>query len=119
LPAQEGLELALPLTAALGHLHSQGLLHRDIKPANIIFVSGKPKLADVGLVTEFALPGRDLSLVGTRGYIPPEGPGQPSADVYALGMVLYEAVMGLPPEQFPTLPDGALQRPDSEKLLVL
>jgi len=119
LEAQECLRLAVPLAAGLGHLHDEGLIHRDIKPANIIFVGGKPKLADIGLVTEAGLRGRDLSFVGTAGYIPPEGPGQPSADVYALGMVLYEAVMGLPRNSFPALPENALQRPDAELLLAI
>jgi serine/threonine protein kinase len=47
LPVGECVELALRLTDALGHLHGHGLVHRDIKPSNIIFVHGKPKLADI------------------------------------------------------------------------
>ena len=119
LEASECLRLALPLAASLGYLHSRNLIHRDIKPANIIFVAGEPKLADIGLVTEFGRPGLEPSFVGTEGYIPPEGPGQPSADVYALGMVLYEALMGLPRDGFPALPEDALQRTDAELLLAL
>src|SRR5205823_9648654 len=76
LPAERCVEIGLALTSALTHLHKQGLVHRDIKPSNIIFVSGKPKLADIGLVTEA---GDSQSIVGTEGYLPPEGPGTPQA----------------------------------------
>jgi len=119
LAADECLRLAIPLATALGHLHSLRLIHRDIKPANIIFSEGAPKLADIGLVTEVGTTGRDTSFVGTEGYIPPEGPGQPSADVYALGLLLYEALTGLPRSRFPALPDDALQRADADLLLAL
>src|SRR5215471_15356551 len=51
LPVDHVIELGLTLTEALAHLHAHGLVHRDIKPSNIIFVKGKPKLADIGLVT--------------------------------------------------------------------
>ena len=65
---------------------------RDIKPSNIIFVGGRPKLADIGLVTDA---GDARSIVGTEGYLAPEGPGTPQADIFALGRVLYEATTGL------------------------
>jgi len=74
LPAARVLELGLALTEALAHLHGHGLVHRDVKPSNIIFVGGRPKLADIGLVTDTG----DLrSIVGTEGYLAPEGPGTP------------------------------------------
>jgi serine/threonine protein kinase len=50
-------------------------------------VEGHPKLADIGLV---ASADETKSFVGTEGYIPPEGPGTPAADVYSLGKVLNE-----------------------------
>jgi len=85
----ECVRLSLALTSALAFLHKQGLVHRDIKPSNIIFVHGQPKLADIGLVA-----GSDetSSFVGTEGFIPPEGPGTPAADVYSLGKVLSELI---------------------------
>ena len=46
----------------------------------------------------------EVSLVGTEGYLPPEGPGAPTADIYALGKVLYEAATGLHRAKFPELP---------------
>jgi serine/threonine protein kinase len=79
------LELGLALAEALAHLHSHGLVHRDIKPSNLIFVNGRPKLADIGLVTDAS---DQCSIVGTEGYLPPDGPGTPAADVFALGKVL-------------------------------
>lgn len=117
LPPAECLEIALSLTQALGTLHRAGLVHRDIKPSNIIFVHGQAKLADIGLVGEL---GESRSFVGTEGYIPPEGPGQPSADFYALGRVLYEALTGQEPRRFPLLPAAAmhaLAAPEAQELM--
>ena len=93
----ECLTLGASLTEALGALHAHGLSHRDIKPDNIIFVGGEPKLADIGLVAAHG----QRSFVGTEGYVPPEGPGGVSADLYSLGKVLYEASMGRDRLDFP------------------
>jgi CHASE2 domain-containing sensor protein len=101
--------LMLHLSQALEHLHGSGCIHRDIKPANIIYVRGTPKFADIGLVTDIAPGGAAPTLIGTEGYIPPEGPGTVTADLYSLGMVLYVAMSGLPPAQFPELPTAALE----------
>jgi serine/threonine protein kinase len=101
LSAEQCLEISLALSGALVHLHEQGLIHRDIKPSNVIFVRGVPKLADIGLV---AAVDDTCSFVGTAGYIPPEGPGSPQADVYSLGKVLYEVLSGRDRQEFPALP---------------
>lgn len=77
------------------------MVHRDVKPGNIIYVNGRAKLADIGLVSTG---GEGRTFVGTEGYIPPEGPGAPTADLYALGIALYEASTGYPPERFPDVP---------------
>ncbi len=115
-PADEVIALGLKLTPALAHLHAHGLVHRDVKPSNILFVSGEPKLADAGLV---AAVDDARSLVGTAGYIAPEGPGTPSADLYALGKVLYEAAFGKDRQEFPALPADVSSRPDHRRLLEL
>lgn len=101
MPIEQCVQLGLSLTRALGHLHDQGLIHRDIKPANIIFVRGEPKLADIGLVANQSA---TCSFVGTEGYLPPEGPGTPQADIFSLGKVLYEAATGKDRREFPELP---------------
>jgi WD40 repeat protein len=98
LPFTESIELGVKLATALEHLHRHGLVHRDIKPSNIIFVSGSPKLADIGLVTA---QDETMSFVSTIGYFPPEGPGTRQADLYSLGKVLYEASTGKDRQQFP------------------
>lgn len=101
LPVEECVEIGLNLATGLSLMHKHGLVHRDIKPSNIVFARGRAKLADVGLV------GRILearTFVGTEGYIPPEGPGTPGADLFALGKVLHEAATGLSPEEFPNPP---------------
>lgn len=94
------VDLGLSLGEALAELHRRGLVHRDVKPSNIIFVKGHAKLADIGLVAQT---GRKERL-GTSGYIPPEGPGKPQADIYSLGKVLYEASTGTDRLDYPDLP---------------
>jgi eukaryotic-like serine/threonine-protein kinase len=97
----ECLDIGLSLAEALEHLHERGLAHRDVKPSNIIFVNGRAKLADIGLV---AARGQQ-TFVGTEGFVPPEGPGSAPADIYSLGKVLYEIATGLDRMNFPELPE--------------
>lgn len=99
LPVADCVGIGLALCEALTALHERGLTHRDIKLSNIIFIGGHPKIADIGLV---ALAGQ-RSFVGTEGYVPPEGPGTVSADIYSLGKVLYEIATGKDRLDFPEL----------------
>ncbi|MCI0746020.1 MAG: protein kinase [Verrucomicrobia subdivision 3 bacterium] len=110
LPLEECLLLGTSLSAALDYLHKNKLVHRDIKASNIILVNGTPKLVDIGLVTEIS---EDSTFIGTPGFIPPEGPGTPAADIYSLGKVLYEASTGLDRYQFPAFPEDSLQTDQS------
>lgn len=115
MPLDYCLEIGSQLSHALLYLHSKNLTHRDIKPSNVIFVNGRPKLADIGLVAHH---GR-RSFVGTEGFIPPEGPGTERADVYALSKVLYEITTGKDRLDFPELPDDLPEGIIKKKWLAL
>jgi len=121
LPAQECVHIALPLAEALDFLHRQDLTHRDIKPQNIVFVNGRPKLADVGLVADVQPSDRESTYVGTPGYMPPlpEPPGTPQADIYGLGMVLYVISTGRDPVLFPELSATLVDASDSADFIRL
>lgn len=114
-PIDECIEVGLRLSDALGHLHGKGLAHRDVKPSNVIFVGGKAKLADIGLVAARG----QRTFVGTEGFVPPEGPGSAQADVYSLGKVLYEIATGKDRLDFPELPDELPQGDQKKKWLAL
>lgn len=110
MPLDYVLEVGSQLAHALAGLHAEELTHRDVKPSNVVFVNSRAKLADAGLVAHNS----KRSFVGTEGYIPPDGPGTPRADVYALAKVLYEMGTGKDRLDFPELPaempEGATHR---------
>ncbi|HUA64268.1 MAG TPA: CHASE2 domain-containing protein [Alphaproteobacteria bacterium] len=112
IPLAECIRIGITLTDALHFLHSNGLTHRDIKPSNVIFVNGRPKLADIGLVTDIRPPEKINTFVGTPGYMPPlpEPPGTPQADIYALGMLLYVISTGFDPRFFPDIATTIMER---------
>lgn len=102
LDPEQGLAYVRQVAAALGYAHSQGLVHRDVKPANILFrADGTAVLSDFGIAksiednTQFTQVG---FAVGTPSYMSPEqARGQEidgRADLYALGVVLYEILTG-------------------------
>lgn len=118
LPVRECLPLMLSITEAVHQLHLHRLIHRDIKPANILFLNGHPKLADIDLVTDIASQG-ETSRIGTQGYMAPEGPGTPAADVFSLGRLLYVALTGKSPDQCPELPTRIGSDDDASCLMEL
>jgi predicted Ser/Thr protein kinase len=106
------LRVLAAVARALQAAHDQGIVHRDLKPSNIlIHRSGQPKLADFGLarsLQDSQVLSASGDLVGTPRYMAPEQVlGEPDAvdaraDVYALGVLLYEMVAGRPPVDGPT-----------------
>ena len=100
------LDICREILSGLDHLHRCGLVHRDVKPGNVLVVREKMKLADIGLVSRMD---RDLTQVGTLGYIPPDGIWDATADLYAVGMILYEMVTGQSRFRFPELPTALMK----------
>src|SRR5688572_15133014 len=124
-------QLASRVAVAVAHAHAQGILHRDLKPANILLgKDGHPYVSDFGLVKWMT---GDASLttssvtVGAPGYAAPEQvrprlgqPVGPTADIFSLGVVLYELLTGRKPftattlwEAVERMEEGAYPRPRS------
>jgi CHASE2 domain-containing sensor protein len=116
----ECVRIGLALSDALDFLHRQGLTHRDIKPRNIIFIDGKPKLADLGLIAEIRSPDQERTNVGTPGYMPPapELPGTPQADIYALGIMLYVLSTGRETAFFPEISTTLVGKEENDFLVL-
>ena len=107
LPVDEAVAIAKKVAGALQAAHDLGVIHRDIKPANILLAKGEPLVADFGIALAVSAAGggrlteTGVSL-GTPHYMSPEqATGDqalgPAADIYALGCVLYELLVGDPP----------------------
>lgn len=107
LKPEEAARIVRSALQGLGHAHRQGVVHRDVKPGNILIDrEGYVKVTDFG-IAKAAFAGDDLTttgnLLGTSRYLAPEqvtgGPVDARADLYATGIVLYEALTGRTPFQ--------------------
>ncbi len=121
----ERLELFVPICQAVQHAHQKGIVHRDLKPANILItmVDARPvpKVIDFGVakatagkLTDQSLSTQFGAIVGTFEYMSPEQTGFTSqdidtrADIYSLGVILYELLSGLRPFDAARLEQAAL-----------
>ena len=125
LTPRERLELFVPICQAVQHAHQKGIVHRDLKPANILvtIIDGKPipKVIDFGVAKAIAGKLTDESMstqfgavIGTLEYMSPEQAGfsgvdiDTRADIYSLGVILYELLTGLRPIDAKRLRNAAL-----------
>lgn len=101
LPEALVLHIAQKLAEALGHAHRQGVIHRDLKPANVLvdWASNTVKLVDFGLARVAGAANTGTGVVlGTPAYMAPEqlagGLPSSSSDIYALGVLVFELLIG-------------------------
>jgi eukaryotic-like serine/threonine-protein kinase len=107
LPIHDSLQIVREAADALQYAHERGIVHRDIKPENILLLGGHALVADFGIARAVTQAGGDKltqtgMAVGTPAYMSPEqslGSDHVDArsDVYSLGCVLYEILIGQPP----------------------
>ena len=112
-PPRQAAELLRQLAAAMEYAHQRKIVHRDLKPANVLLAAdGTPKIADFGLAKKLddaESRTQSGSILGTPSYMAPEQARGvevgPSADVYSLGAILYETLVGRPPFKGATVLD--------------
>jgi len=107
LPFRQAAELLHKLAQAMDYAHQRQIVHRDLKPPNIMLTAdGTPKVTDFGLAKKLDEEDgqtRTGAIMGTPSYMPPEqAEGRtkelgPAVDIYALGAILYELLVGRPP----------------------
>jgi len=116
LVVEEAVRIAIEVADALGAAHARGIIHRDVKPGNILLTADDHvKVSDFGIAKMLDVPAitTRTALLGSAHYMAPEqasgGGITPAADVYSLGVVLFEMLAGRPPFQGETFLQVALQ----------
>ncbi|MEW5913534.1 MAG: bifunctional serine/threonine-protein kinase/formylglycine-generating enzyme family protein [Thermodesulfobacteriota bacterium] len=117
----------LPVLDGVEHIHGLGIIHRDLKPANVLLDNGVPKITDFGLVggRRWQPVTRSHHVIGTLAYMAPEqfldlAATDQRADVYSLGKILYNAVVGkLGKDTMRPLQTASLPHPDTPLLKAL
>jgi serine/threonine-protein kinase len=112
LAVDEAVQITCEVADALAHAHGRGVVHRDIKPANIMLPGGNAVLADFGLSRAIGEAGGERLTktgvaIGTPAYMSPEQwlashKVDGRSDLYSLGCVLYQMLVGEPPFTGPT-----------------
>ena len=107
LPLEEALAITRQVATGLHYAHLRGIVHRDIKPGNILLSGGNAFIADFGIAQALEETGAEKLtstglIVGTPSYMSPEQSGAEGtldgrSDLYSLGCVLYEMLIGEPP----------------------
>ena len=121
LSADKALEIVRQVCAGLAAAHDRGVLHRDLKPANVMLDGrGKVRITDFGLAS-FADDVRTGEIAGTPAYMAPEqlagGSLSPQTDLYAVGLLLFELLVGTPANDAATLAQRRQQAAASKPAL--
>jgi serine/threonine protein kinase/Tfp pilus assembly protein PilF len=109
LPVSDALQIAREVADALSYAHGAGVVHRDIKPGNILLDAGHAVVADFGIARAMGVGDTTTGhVVGTPAYMSPEQVEDSKyldarTDIYSLGCVLYEMLVGEPPFRGSTL----------------
>jgi serine/threonine protein kinase/Flp pilus assembly protein TadD len=106
LPIEEALEITRQVAGALAYAHSRGVVHRDVKPENVMLHQGEAMVTDFGIAKALSSGTESLTQtgmsLGTPAYMSPEqASGEHEidgrSDIYSLGCLLYEMLVGEPP----------------------
>ncbi|MFT7634136.1 MAG: serine/threonine protein kinase [Mariniblastus sp.] len=115
---KNAVEVVSKVAWAVHHAHQRGILHRDIKPANILLdAKDQPWLTDLGLAKSTADDSKLTqtgAVLGTPSYMPPEQAGSSQSlttggDIYSIGAILYELLVGRPPHRGSTPLETVIQ----------